>query len=84
METDTWPGNDVGLAVLSTGYAQPSNTFFVEPDQLRDPWNREYIYITPGPDGRPFEILTYGADGQPGGENENRDLSSANLRGDDQ
>lgn len=38
------------------------------------------MYITPGPDGHPYEIVTYGADGQPGGEDENADLSSVALR----
>jgi general secretion pathway protein G len=42
----------------------------------KDPWGREYIYIVPGPEGDPFEILSYGAEGEPGGEGENADISS--------
>lgn len=43
----------------------------------RDPWGNEYIYLLPGRDGRPFEIISYGADGEPGGVDDNADLSSA-------
>ena len=34
------------------------------------------IYRCPGEDDRPFEVISYGADGEPGGEDENADLSS--------
>lgn len=40
-----------------------------------DPWDQPYVYISPG-DANPngFDLLTYGADGQPGGEGENADV----------
>ncbi|MGQ9661654.1 MAG: type II secretion system major pseudopilin GspG [Kiritimatiellia bacterium] len=44
-----------------------------------DPWGREYVYMAPARDGSAYEILSYGADGQPGGEGENADISSADL-----
>lgn len=80
MEKGVWPALDQGLAALTLGAAQPGDAFFLEPDQLEDPWDRPYLYVVPGPDGRPFEVLTYGADGQPGGEGEDQDISSAALR----
>jgi general secretion pathway protein G len=42
-----------------------------------DPWNRAYVYLSPGevnPNG--YDLLSYGADGQPGGEGENADVTS--------
>lgn len=84
IEKSAWPDNAVGLAVLSDGHASPQASYYVSPDQLLDPWGRPFVFICPGPDGHPYEILTYGADGQPGGERENADLSSANLRGEGQ
>lgn len=45
----------------------------------RDPWERDYIYFAPGRRQEPFEIVCYGADGQPGGEGLNTDLSSSSL-----
>lgn len=81
IEKSDWPSNELGLAVLSAPHATPAASYYVNADQLIDPWGRQYLYVMPGPDGHPFEILSYGADGQPGGEGENADLSSANLRG---
>ncbi len=43
-----------------------------------DPWKRPYIYLIPGRQNENFEILTYGADGEPGGSGANADLSSSN------
>jgi general secretion pathway protein G len=42
-----------------------------------DPWGRPYVYLSPGeanPTG--FDLLSYGGDGQPGGEGENADVTS--------
>ncbi len=41
-----------------------------------DPWAHPYEYIVPGPDGLDFGIRSLGADGQAGGEGDNRDVSS--------
>jgi len=81
MEKQAWPTNDMGLAALSHGHASPTAAYYLTPDQLLDPWNRPYLYVTPGPEGHPYEVLSYGADGQPGGEagSENQDISSTNL-----
>ena len=52
-------------------------------DCVRQEWDRcldavseDYVYMVPGPDGEPFEIISYGADGEPDGEGENADISS--------
>jgi general secretion pathway protein G len=41
---------------------------------LLDPWGNEYVIRVPGTDGRDFDIVSLGADGQPGGEGENADI----------
>lgn len=43
-----------------------------------DPWGRAYNYTVPGRKGA-FDISSLGADGQPGGENENADIFSSEL-----
>ncbi len=43
-----------------------------------DPWNNEYVYLIPGREGEIYEILSYGKDGEPGGIDEDEDLSSSN------
>lgn len=42
--------------------------------EVLDPWDNPYVYKRLG--GRNFEILSYGADGTPGGEEDDRDISS--------
>ena len=39
-----------------------------------DPWKNPYVYQTPGEDGNPYKIMSYGADGQPGGTDNNEDI----------
>jgi general secretion pathway protein G len=41
---------------------------------LIDPWGHEYVLRVPGEDGRDWDIISYGADGQPGGDGENADI----------
>lgn len=79
-QTGQWPPSDRGLAVLTGPDATPSAAYFLKPDQLDDPWGNRFHIIIPGPDGHPYEIVSYGADGQPGGTDENADLSSLRLR----
>ena len=47
-----------------------------------DPWGNEYIYCSPGVQGGPYSLESYGADGMDGGEGENADIESWNLGGD--
>jgi len=42
-----------------------------------DPWNHDYVYVVPGPDREAYEIISYGADGEPEGEGENADIRSS-------
>tara|TARA_B100000427_G_scaffold118291_1_gene98549 strand:- start:2205 stop:2633 length:429 start_codon:yes stop_codon:yes gene_type:complete len=41
----------------------------------KDPWGNNYVYIYPGQYGE-FDIISLGADGQPGGEGENADIGN--------
>lgn len=41
----------------------------------KDPWGRPYQYRCPGEHGE-FDLWSYGADGQPGGEGENADITN--------
>jgi len=40
-----------------------------------DPWGNPYIYRCPGEHGA-YDIISYGADGEPGGEGANKDITS--------
>ena len=66
-----YPTTEEGLGALISEKFIKAN----KGGKLLDPWNREYIYLYPGqahPDG--FDVKSYGADGQPGGEGENADI----------
>lgn len=39
-----------------------------------DPWGKPYVYTVPGSDNRPYDIISYGLDGKPGGEGESEDV----------
>src|SRR3990172_2715875 len=41
----------------------------------KDPWNREYVYQSPGSNGE-YDLSSYGLDGNVGGEDENADINS--------
>lgn len=78
---DDYPSSEIGLAALSDGLAQPSDEYYLAPDRLLDPWGERYLLIVPGPDGHPYEIITYGSDRQPGGSGSAADISSIYIRG---
>jgi general secretion pathway protein G len=41
----------------------------------KDPWGNEFVYLSPGLKGD-FDIISYGLDGVPGGEEENKDVNN--------
>ncbi len=43
-------------------------------DALKDPWGRDFLLIVPGQFNTDFDVVSYGSDGQPGGEDENADI----------
>jgi general secretion pathway protein G len=49
---------------------------YLKKDLPTDPWDHPYIYKCPGDEGRDYDILSYGADGQPGGDGENADINN--------
>lgn len=76
-----FPDEQDGLQALVEAPAGLAN-----PDQYRrggylqgglpnDPWGRPYIYRYPGDNGE-FDVLSYGADGEPGGEGKDADIVS--------
>ncbi|NCC51856.1 MAG: type II secretion system protein GspG [Spartobacteria bacterium] len=55
----------------------PEGGYLDSPQVPMDPWGNAYIYLAPGRKNERFEIISYGADGEPGGENEDADISSS-------
>ena len=67
-----YPTTEEGLKLLiDEKFLKPN-----APDgRLKDPWDKDYLYLYPGqahPDA--FDVKSYGADGQPGGTDNNADI----------
>lgn len=53
---------------------------YLEQDKVPlDPWGNRYVYQSPGRNSRDLDIVSYGRDGQPGGNDDDRDIESWNL-----
>ena len=83
---DYYPTEEQGLAALCYAPTRepvpqdyPQGGYLDSLDVPKDPWKREYVYFMPGREGKPFEVVTYGRDGEPGGEGPDADISSLEL-----
>jgi general secretion pathway protein G len=77
LDTRRYPTTDQGLRAL---IERPSNEPLWNGPYLRkavplDPWGHPYLYKAPG-DKAEFEIVSYGRDGQPGGEGDAADITN--------
>ena len=67
-------------ALLSSPRGMPGRGYLNDVTSIpRDPWGDDYVYRCPGPEGAPYEIVSYGADGRPGGTGWDTDISSTQL-----
>jgi general secretion pathway protein G len=78
MDTGVFPTTEQGLQALRTAPQGVANwqSAYLERDIPLDPWGRPYIYHYPSEQGEEPEIISYGADGQPGGEGASADIVS--------
>jgi general secretion pathway protein G len=70
LDTGLFPTTEQGLQALRVkpqGVNQWEGPYL--PQEIpNDPWGRPYVYKFPGEHGDEPDIISYGADGQPGGE----------------
>ena len=78
LDTSLFPTNEMGLKALRdkpegvNGWQGP----YLPQEVPTDPWNRPYVYKYPGEHGDEPDIISYGADGKPGGVDMNEDIVS--------
>ena len=78
LDTGIFPSTELGLKVLREkpenipGWNGP----YLSQDVPMDPWNRPYLYKYPGEHGDEPDVISLGADGQPGGEGPAADIVS--------
>lgn len=83
LDNAFYPSTEQGLRAL---VEQPSigripnkwrDGGYIEKGVLRkDPWDNEYLYLSPGVHNRDFDLWSYGADGEEGGEGEDADVAN--------
>lgn len=72
MDTGALPADLSALVVAPAGVAGWLGPYAKQAD-LKDPWMHPVQYTLPG-EGRTFDLVSLGADGQPGGDSVNADL----------
>ncbi len=78
LDVGRYPTEEEGLKALRDkpeGLASSWGGPYLDKDVPKDPWGRDYVYKCPGEHG-PYDLFSYGADGQPGGEGENADITN--------
>ena len=85
LDTGRYPDTEQGLEALvqmpDTGIVPKKwrEGGYLEKGKLPlDPWGNPFVYLSPGANGE-TDIISYGADGVPGGEGEDRDINSWEL-----
>jgi general secretion pathway protein G len=76
LDTGHYPNTSQGLNALETnpgveGWDGP----YLKKKLPEDPWRKPYQYQSPGTHGD-YDLFSYGSDGAPGGEGENKDVNS--------
>jgi general secretion pathway protein G len=80
LDNFKYPSTEDGLEALVTNPGEASAPNW-KPYLRRipmDPWNKPYQYANPG-QRSDYDVFTYGADGQEGGEGVNADIGNWNL-----
>jgi general secretion pathway protein G len=77
LDVGRYPTSEEGLDALRRKPASADRWDgpYLQKDIPNDPWGRPYIYKAPGDHGG-FDLLSYGADGTPGGDSFNKDVTS--------
>ena len=82
MDAGVYPTTEQGLNAL---IAKPDISpvpnkwremgYLKKPIIPKDPWGNEYVYLCPGINFH-YDIVSYGADGEPGGDGKGKDIGS--------
>ena len=80
LDNGSYPTTEQGLQALVQPSGANAKKFkkggYLEKGKVpKDPWQNDYVYLSPGIHGD-YDIISYGADGVPEGEGENKDIKS--------
>lgn len=78
LDVGRYPTTEEGLDALvaaPSGDSTWSGPYLKKDKVPKDPWGRAYVYRAPGEHGA-YDLLSFGADGAPGGARANADVAS--------
>ena len=81
LDAGRYPSSAEGLAALvkqTPGVAAWNGPYLKGGNVPNDPWKHAYVYRSPGEHG-PYDIVSYGSDGQEGGSGAAADISLEKL-----
>ena len=67
LETHKYPTSDVGLNAIKP---------YLKKNIPKDPWGNDYVYESPGKEGRDYDLYSCGGDNSEGGEGTDMDIVS--------
>ena len=67
LENHKYPNSDEGLDAIKS---------YLKKSIPKDPWGNNFIYESPGKEGRGYDLISYGADNAEGGEGTDLDIVS--------
>ncbi len=78
LDTGRYPSTEQGLRALNERPADEAKWSgpYLAKALPTDPWGRAYQYRAPGEQGRDYDIVSLGKDGQRGGTGENADVNT--------
>ncbi|MFA5903118.1 MAG: type II secretion system major pseudopilin GspG [Desulfobacula sp.] len=85
LDNGVYPTTEQGLtALVEKPSTEPVPANWKEKGYLekarvpKDPWGKDYLYLSPGVHDD-YDLISYGADGVPGGEDKNKDVNSWDI-----
>jgi general secretion pathway protein G len=83
LDNYKYPSTDIGLQALWERPNDPTVRNWREGGYIKriskDPWGNPYQYVYPGTHGQEYDLYSFGADSQEGGEGKNADIGNWNL-----
>lgn len=79
LDVGHYPSTEEGMEALlvKPAAALGWNGAYLAKKIPQDPWHHPYLYRSPGTvTGADYDIISYGKDGQPGGDGENADITN--------
>jgi general secretion pathway protein G len=82
LDNGSYPSTEQGLSALveppESGTLPPKwrkGGYLEKASVPKDPWANEFVYFSPGVNSD-FDLISYGPDGESGGEDENADINN--------